>query len=79
MCTYSGRVFGLSTQSTVLNVIGRNNNESVESPTRMTTEKRSPDLEYKPRSQEVAPKVLTGSMFDIKETVKLIFILPFTL
>lgn len=73
VCTYSGKVFGLSTQSTVLKVIGVPNNESVESPTRV--EMRSPDVEYSmPRSggaQEVAPRNLTESMFEIKEMMSL--------
>lgn len=69
MCTYSGKVFGLSTQSTVLTVIGTTNNESVESPNRMEMDKRSPEVEYGPRTREVVPRNLTESMFQIKDNV----------
>lgn len=68
VCNYSGKVFGLSTQSTVLTVIGTNN-ESVESPNRNEVDKRSPDVEFAPRLQEVVPRNITSSMFEINDSV----------
>lgn len=73
VCTYSGKVFGLTTQSTVMTVIGTANNNTVESPTRTEMDKRSPDVEYtsSSRSQEVAPRNLTESMFEISGSMHL--------
>lgn len=68
VCSYSGKVFGLSTQSTVMTVIGTNN-ESVESPNRTEVNKRSPDVEFAPRLQEVAPRNVTSSMFEVNDSV----------
>lgn len=76
MCTYSGKVFGLSTQSTVLTVLGsgnhNSNRETVESPTRTDLDKaRSPEMQFSaPRSQEVVPRNVTESMLEIKEMVR---------
>lgn len=69
MCTYSGKVFGLSTQSTVMTVIGTTSNESVESPNRSEVNKRSPEVEFSPRIQEVVPRNVTSSMFEVNDSV----------
>ena len=68
--TSSGKVFGLSTQSTVVTVHGAAYNESLEYVHRLDVETRTVDVDYMARSQDVLPKNVTGSMFDVKETVR---------